>query len=252
MLTTAIALLIVVQGRQQDSNGGDKLSAAQLVGRVFEKYSKADSVAGSIKCTQTAQNATVITQTDLQFDRPGKIYLYQTRTGSKGRQWLLVSDGKIFSYDRPATGGDIEFGKLRRTEAVTQHDFTQKIQDLYMAAEHSLGDLNAMLDVAISSNSRLSRLKGQWATLGYKGKIKAEDGRTLQVVGGNWRDSENVPSTGQYLMYFTEDSEFVKYETSQSFAFPTVSKEPVIVHTVWESTLKIGAKTDPALYKVIQ
>lgn len=87
MITTAIALLTIIQGPQRDSSNPDKTTAAQIMSKVFSRYADAQTAVGTVKMTQTALDVTLNIDTELQFDRPGKIYLHQTRNGTHARQW---------------------------------------------------------------------------------------------------------------------------------------------------------------------
>jgi len=246
MITTAIALLLSLHVPQQDASEPTKLSASQIMSRVFSRYAAAQSAVGSIKMTQSAQNVSINIETELQFDRPSKLYLHQSRNGSRPGQWLVCSDGKEFSYDRPEGG----FGKPRYVELVTQGGVEQKIGDFYMAAEKSLGEMNAMLDIAISQPSRLRRLMAQWATLTYQGKV-ALNGVDVQKITGEYRDDPKLAPSGKFEIYVNDAGDFVRYVVNERFMFPSRSKEPIDITTVWDSNIKLGAKTEPALYRVI-
>jgi len=245
MITTAIALLVTIQAPQQDGVVPQKTGAAQIMSKVFGRYASAQSISGTIKMAQSAKNVTVNILSELQYDRPSKIYLHQTRDGSKPRQWLLVSDGKLFAYDRP----EGVLGRDRFPENVTQNGIEQKISDIYVASALSLGDMNAMLDVAICHPNRLNILRSQWATLSYQGRVTL-NGDLVHKISGQYRENPTAPVSGQYEIYVNEDGDFLRYIVNERFMFPGQSKEPVDVKTVWDSTLKVGAKTDPALYRV--
>jgi hypothetical protein len=248
LLTVAIALLTLVQAPQQDTSDGVKLSPSQIMAKMFEHYSSAKTISGSIKMTQTALNQVLHIQTDLQFDRPNLIYLHQVRDGAHQNQWFLTSDGKEFSYDRP---GDLDPGLRKRfVEYAKQHDTSLTLGDFLVAASHSVGDLNAMVESAIASTTALKKLTAQWATLVYRGRFTL-DGKSVSGMSGQFRQSAISPVTGDFEAYINDDGDFVKYVLHQRFGFPEVSKQPIDVTTVWESTLKVNAATNPTLYKVI-
>ncbi len=247
MITLSIALLLTLQSAQQEATVPVKESASQILSKVFSRYAGAQSISGNIKMSQTARGVTLSINTDLQYDRPSRIYLHQIRYGNNPKEWLLVSDGKSFSYNKP---NDRSFGRDRYSELVTQNGVDQKISELYMASEQSLGELNAILDVAICQPSRLNRLKAQWATIKYQGRVTL-NGALVKKISGQYRDDPNAPANGEFGIYVTEEGDFVRYETTQRFVFPTISNQPVDVKTTWDSTLKVGEKTNPSLYKVI-
>ncbi len=245
-MTLAIAVLTLNLVTLQEPTGTPKTSASQVLSKVLTHYAEAQSVSGSIKMTQSAQGVTINIVSDLQYERPSKIYLRQERLGSKAATWLLTSDGKIFSYDNP----ERILGGPRHRELVSQNGNDQKISDLYMAAEFSLGDLNPILDIAISHPSRLKRLKSQWATLKYQGQVKIGDVQ-VQKIAGDYREDATKAAAGTFEIYVNDAGDVVRYVTTQRFIFPSVSKEPVEVVTTWDSTVKVSGTINPALFKVV-
>ncbi len=258
MLTTAIALLMAAQAPQ--TTGGDTLSASQILTKMFARYASAQSVSGNIKMVQTitgdpkvmqtAKNGTIEADSQLQFDRPTKIFLHQTRSGTKGGEWYLTSDGKEFSYDRPNQTGDIIYGRRRYVELVTQHGVNLTIANFLGAASHSLGDINPMIEAAIADPDRLKRLVAQWASLEYRGRFSV-NGQMVQGMSGQYRDSPTAPINGNFEAYVSDAGDFVRFVLIQKFSYPKVSPEPFEVKTTWNSDIALNVKTDPGLYKVI-
>ncbi|MDR3688474.1 MAG: hypothetical protein P4L46_03785 [Fimbriimonas sp.] len=246
MIATVLALTIALHGPGQDTTAPAKESASQILTKAFGHYASAQTAAGTIKMTQTALGVSLSIETDLQFDRPSKLFLRQSRTGARPHQWLVTSDGVRFSYDRP----EGELGKDRYVEFVTQGGITQKISDYYIAAAKSLGEQSAMLDVALSEPGRLRRLKSQWASLAYQGRVNI-DGQLVHKITGLYREDGSAAASGRFEIYVTEDGDFVRYVVAQRFVFPSKSKDPIDVNTQWDSTIKVGAKTDPSLYQVV-
>ena len=244
MITTVIALLVGIQGP-----AATKVSAAGIMTKMFAHYADAKSVVGTIKMTLTAAGESLHTNTNVQFDRPSKIFLHQTRDGLHPREWLLVSDAKSFSYDPPNEQSKI-FGQKRHVEYVTQHGTSQNLGDFLSAAAQSLGDINPMIEAMISSKVWLQKLTGQWATLVYRGKVTA-NGQECHAITGNYRDNVSAPPSGTFEAYVTEDGEFVKYVLHQRVSVANGVRDPVDVTTTWDAVLKIDAPSDPALYSVL-
>ena len=240
-MTTAIALLTLVANAVPQ----EKPTAGQILTKALARYATATSVSGSILMTQSAQGQSINFITKLQYERPYKIYLYQQKNGKNPDAWLLVSDGVLFSYNDPNDQRKLK----RNTEYVTQNGIDQKLADLYMAAEHSIGDLSPILDIAISQPIRLQRLKSQWATLNFEGNGKV-NGVSVQRITGQLRIDAKTPPAGSFEIDVTDDGDIVRYSTIQKYSFPDISKDVVEVSTVWDSNLKVGGKIEPALYKV--
>jgi hypothetical protein len=252
MITLAIAMLIGIQGPQQDSNGSQKESPSKIMSRMFAHYAEANSVVGTIRMTQSAQGKAVHTQTELQFERPSKIFLRQVRDGLKGRQWLLTSDGNTFSYNRP---DDEDYGRDRYVEYVTQHNKALTISEEMLAAYKSLGDVNPILESTVASKEWLTRLTQQWATLVYHGRATV-NGKDVAEVTGEYRDTNLVKVSGTFSAYVTDEGELVRYQLKQIMQVgnPTNPREtiPVEVVTTWDSDLKLNGRTDPTLYRVVK
>ena len=246
MITTAIALLVALQAPAQTQDAAQAKSPVALLSKMLARYHDAKSVAGTIKMTQTVKDVTLVTDTTVQFDRPSKLFLKQTRGGAEPRQWLITSDGKYFSYDRP---NDTSFGRSRYVELVTQHDVSQKIDDIYAAGQKSLGDLNPMLDAVMGESVRLKLVTGQWENLVYRGRVKVR-GKEVDAISGQYRDNPASPISGTVELYLTDDGDFFRYVLQQNMSFPQVSQETFHVVTIWDSDLKLDKPTDPALYKV--
>jgi len=244
-IALAFITLATTQGQAQVSQ--EKPTASQLLTKVLSRYSTATSVSGNIVMTQSAQGQTINVVTKLQYERPGKIFLAQQKNGKNPDAWLLVSDGETFSYNDPNDATHVK----RNTEYRIQNGIEQKVADLYMAAERSLGDLNPILDIAISQPVRLQRLKEQWATLNVEGTAKV-NGIAVQRVTGLLRVDAKTPAAGTFEIDVTDEGDIVRYGTSQKYSFPDISKEVIEVTTIWDSNLKVGGKIDPALYKVIR
>jgi len=251
VITAAIALLIGIQGSQQASGDQAKLSPSQILSKMFAHYAEAKSAVGTIKMTQTAVNTSVHITTDLQFERPSLIFLRQVRDGSLPHQWYLTSDGKEFSYDHPSNRDPGLYGKRRMVEYVTQHSQSLTVSDFLNAATYSLGDMNPMIISAIGSKEALKKLIGQWATLNYEGRITV-DGQIAQRIVGQYRETSIGPIAGQFEADISETGDFMKYVLRQRMMFPKLDKEAIEVTTTWESSLKVDATTDKALYKVVQ
>ena len=249
LITTTLAILVSITGIQQGDAVLAKPSASKLMTQMFAHYAAAPSVVGTIKMTQSAQGVNLHITTDLQFDRPGNLYIHQVRDGSRSKQWTVTSNGIIWTYDRPDTQ-DPHMGPNRHVEYVTQNNFTMTLPDFFAAASHSLGDINPILIAAISSKDWLKRLAGQWATLTYVGPTTV-NGVAVDEVAGKYREGVGHSQSGDYEAYLTPSGDLLRYVLKQKLAFQGVTKDPLVVTTVWESDLHLGAVTNKDLYKPI-
>ncbi len=249
MNLTPLVLLLSMVSAPQGEAAGTKSTPSEILTKMFARYASANSISGTIAMTQSANGASIHTNTELQFDRPSQLYLRQVRDGSTARQWLVTSDGTEWTYDRPESQSGA-FGKPRYREYVTQHGYRMTMSDFLTGASSSLGDVNAMLISAMSSKEWMKRLTGQWASLQYDGKSTL-DGQSVLKISGQYRENPSLAPSGTFEIYVSEAGDFLRYATRQRMQFPKISQDPIEIVTVWNSTLKIGAVTDPKLYRVV-
>ena len=249
MNANCLALILSVLTTPQGEVTNGQKTPSEILSNMFAHYAAAKSAVGTVTMTQTANAVSIHTKTELQFDRPSQLYIRQVRDGSRSHQWLVTSNGKDWSYDRPDTqsGG---YGKSRYHEYVTQHGYTMNLADFLGASSKSLGDVNPMLISAISSKEWMKQLTGQWASLDNRGKTTLGDLSVVEITG-QYRENPSMPASGTFEIYVTDAGDFVRYVVHQRLAFPKISQEPVDVTTIWDSTIKINVQTDPNLYRVV-
>jgi hypothetical protein len=232
---------------------GQQPSAAELVGKTFAHYNSAQSATGKIRMTQTMMNHSVVIDTELQFERPSKLYIKQVQSSKAGsKTWLVTSDGKNFSYDPPAVV--ITRTTTRLMEAIEQNGRTLDYRDVYRAAVDSLGDRSAPLDVVIGRREDLDFFRNQLATVKYAGKERVGD-TDVHVVTGDWREYGRAPVSGTYQMLITDAGELKRYARKETLAVNVgggQSLPPQDVLTIWDVDVKVNGKPDAALFKVIR
>ncbi|MEZ0325552.1 MAG: outer membrane lipoprotein carrier protein LolA [Fimbriimonas sp.] len=251
MLTTLIAVVVAAQAQGgQVPQAAPTETAVQIIEKVLAKYAGAKTISGTVTFKQSASGLTARGETQLQFEKPSKIYLkqiYQGASAGDRREMLLVSDGKVFSYDKP----DGTFGRSRFTEFVTQHGTSQSIQDMYTVERGRLADRSPLVDVAIGRTQDLKELLAQWASMKVHSVAKVKD-REIEATAivGDYRDNAEAAITGSFEVYVTKDYELVRYVTKYMLRLPQ-SDKPIEVLTVWDSDLKVNAQVNPALFRVI-
>ena len=245
MLTFALGLALF----QQD--GRPPVTAAGLITKAFARYAGASSVVGDIRLTQTAQGHSVTVDSQLQYERPSRFFLLQRRNSSEPKQWLVTSDGFKFSYDVP----EGLLGKSRYVENINVYfggkPKTLTVGDVYLAANHSLGDRNSVLDIVVARSDDLKYRLSQWPTfsLGQHAHIRNVD--AWQIVG-EFREADNKPVTASFELYITDDGDIVRYVHREQMKFAQVSADVITVVSTWDVNLIVNGKTNPALFRVIQ
>ena len=257
IVTTFVTALIALCGPQ----GSEAPTAASLISKCFAVYHDAQSLSGTIKLTQSAGNVSLTISTELQLDRPGKLFLHQIKTGSKPEDWLVTSDGSQFSYDRPE---GLLGSRDRYVENLLVDDaFHKHIQlglpDIYGAVLRSISDKSAFLDIAIGRKEDLGFLLSQWPAFKLHGKVKVGEVECYAITG-SYRDGQSSPVSGTFELYIKENGEFVRYVVKQDMQFQlkpdnsgrqNVLTDPIHITSIWDSNLELNGKLNPALFKVV-
>ncbi len=248
-----IPLIACVAIAQQGA--GAPPSGAELISKMFAYYAKATSLSGTITMTQKAQSISVTLNTTIAYETPSKLYVKQVLSGSQPRTWMVTSDGTDFTYDYPNdrrfAGSKTEPGRLE--EPVNFMGNPLGYQDIFRAALRSLGDLNIPELLAIGGRANFSVIKGQIATIEYGGTSKIGDA-TVIVLKGNWRSVPQAQPTAKYELDITPDGQLKRYTQDEIFSMKTKDGTipPQEILTIWDVDLKVDAKPDEALFKVIK
>lgn len=237
-------------GSAQQPQPQQRPSASALVSQVLAYYSGAQSLVGTIRFTQTAQSKAVVIDTHLQFERPSKLYIRQELTAEEKMVWLVVSDGSNFSYNTPDNlPGATNLPRL--VEQVSQNGQSLDVPKIYKASASSIGDRSAALDIAIGHPEDLKSLTYQWATLESKGRVRLGS-EELELVAGRWRPYGTAPASGLFEMYITPAGELRRYVVVENVSPEGANGAVFEIRSVWDVHIKIGAKPDSALFKVIR
>ena len=228
-------------------SSGQPSSASDLISKMLSRYAGAKTVVGTIEMTQEAKGATVTTETELQYERPSKIYLRQAEHSSQGRSFLLTSDGRTFSYDPPP---DAPRGKARYTELTTNGYKQLDLKEIYTATRDSIVDPNHMLNIAIGRTGDLKKFIEQIANFHLAGSQKVGDEVIYEIIG-KYSLQPGAEASGDFDMYISSDGDFRKLSVRQFFGVakhPEIA--PIAVTTTWVSTLQVNAKPNQALFTV--
>lgn len=219
------------------------VTATGLVSRMFDRYYKAKTLGGNIRTTQSAGGATVVTETNLAYERPGKLRLEQRQRLASGvKQKWIVSDGAVFRYTPPERIITADGFVSERIKASGHAD--QTVADLYAVIAADLPDRSPMLDAFIARPEDLTYFKNQLTKL-QLGPMESVNGRPAYSIEGDWREIESVLAVGHFKMDITEGGELLRYVLTQSFAAPGVggqaNGDPITVTTTWESSVTVDA-----------
>ncbi len=237
-----------------------RVTAAELISKAFARYASADRIVGDIRLTQVAQNRSVNVDTQIQLEKPAKVFLFQRRGGSEPRERLVTSDGRTFSYDKP----DKSLGRPRYTEDIhiffanKPKDLT--IGDIYLAGvTREWADKGAMLDVIVARSEATEKGKiypdlqyrlSQWPAFQLQGKVRIGN-VDAWGISGSYRDDESKPVTGSFELYITDTGDIVRYVLRQQMEFPNITKDIINVVSTWDIHVIVNGTTNAALFRVV-
>ncbi len=238
MIATVLALVVTFAGPVQEPTPSAK------IGFMLAKYNSARTLTGTIVKTEGNSQESGQLITDLQYERPAKLYIRQTRQTISGGAWTVTSDGKYFSYDKPDTESH---GRGRLLEEVDGKYGRLKIAEIYAASSKSLADRSAPLDMAISRPEDLQFLRNQWATVN-SGGTKEVGGEKFYVVSGKWRTYGEDQVSGNYEMWISATNDLRMYVVRELIIVG--GAETLLIHK-WDVNLKVDDQVNPKLFKVI-
>lgn len=249
MITTVVAASLLLTGQVQGGQGGGQaqpqVSPRELLSRMFARYAGAKSLVGHITLTASAMNQSGTLSTELQYEYPNKIYIRQKKNVGNGRGWLLVSDGKYFTYDAPSLPGvDEQKRLLEKTQFL---DKKLGVKEIYATGAANLGDRSTALDILIARNEDLRFITSQWATMQYSG-TKDYDGVKVHVIIGSWRQNEVSPANGQFRIYVTDEGDLRQFAKSEKVGLDVGQTTDVLF--VWDVKAEVNGKVDPSLFSV--
>lgn len=249
MLATAALTLLLAQQHMQPTAQPEAPRPSALVGKMLARYFEAPTIVGRIGLTVAAPTGAVNVETTLQIERPGKMYIRQTKSAGDKRAFLITADGKGFTYDAP----DIRIGQPSNKRLFEAYGKKTEIYDLkaaFSVAGAVLPDRSMALDVAIGRREDLAFIRGQWATMQAMGSFPVRE-QTAFVVGGDWRPDATAPVAGTYRMAITADGDLVQYEIRQTIVVPGSNLGPQTIVQTWDVNLSLTTKPNPDLFKLV-
>ncbi len=238
-MITALALLIAVQ---------DAKTPAQRVSEMLLRYYNAESLSGTITLTQTSGNVAVTVVTELDYVRPDKLSIRQTRRSSFPGQWVVTSDGTAFTYNEPGNA-DPKVHRLQEPMTTLQ-GAKLDIRGVYAACSNSLGERPAPLDIAIGRKEDLQALKIQWSTLGAVDAVGTPPAGTT-VVGGRWREYDGAAETATYQMWISPSGDLKRFMQFERLMVEA-GRPSQLVTSDWVVDLKIGQVPDSKKFVLVK
>lgn len=247
MLAT-LAVSFALAGSPVQGNPG-----SALVSKMLQYYSGAKSITGTITYSATDGAGKVQVVTTLQYERPSKLYIRQVKGGQHPLRWLVVSDGKTFSYGHNPDSLDPLQDRLR--EPVQQGTTTYDVNSIYaISATEGLGDRSIPLDIAIGRHEDLAHDNLTWMTVQLDGKT-TYNGTSANLIKGKWRpygeaatDTNRAP--GRYEMVIADDGRLLSYSIMRWIARdPQNPGDTFELRESWDVDLTVNGTPVQNLFK---
>ncbi len=253
------------------------MKSQDILANCLAKYAAASSVTGEFLMTQTSGGKKVSVKTELQIERPSKIYLHQTSDSVSPNEWLVVSDGSNFGYDLPKD----QLGARKRLfepvvsqPNVTGERMALKVHSIYLATKRSLGDVpNPFVEFSTQSAGDNISVKGFLTRLKYSADAKekaAADGTPVYSISGTiWlgdaiKNSDGSPSldslgnpkyesAGRYEMQFSKEFDLLSMKSTETISITDKANNlptQIIIVTTWTGKISVNQTPVQALFKV--
>ena len=264
---TALTIALLIAGHQ-----GSGLKSNEIIQKCLAKYAEANSGMGEFLMTQSASGKKITIKTELQFERPSKMYLHQSSESVAPNDWLIISDGVKFGYDVPGARTSNRrrlFEEIAGTPAVTGEKKVLKIHSIYLAAKRSLGDVpNPFLEFVTQTVGEKQSLKGYLSRLKKieqepKEKELADGSTGYSISGSMWlgeqqKDGDGKPieqydSIARYEMQISKDFDLVSMKTIETMSIADKSTNlptEIIIVTTWTGKMQLNQSPGEAIFKV--
>ncbi|MEI8281307.1 MAG: hypothetical protein WCG75_02780 [Armatimonadota bacterium] len=265
---TALSIAIMLAGQQAPA-----MKSQDIIGKCLAKYAEANSGIGEFVMSQTAAGKKVSIKTDLQFERPSKLFIHQFSDTVEPNDWLVVSDGNQFGYDVP---GSRKGGVRRRLfEGVISlpgpngDRHVQMVHNIYLAAKRSLGDVpNPFLEFITQGSGESQSLRGYLARLKKidpepKEKEGADGNSVYSISGQMWfgdalkdadgKVTDQYESLGRYEMQISKSFELISMKTIENMAITDKANNlptQINIVTTWTGKIQLNQKPADAIFKV--
>lgn len=221
-----------------------------FLSKIEKAYEQKLCAAGTIRLTvDVPQQDRMIIDTNLQYLRPGRIYIYQKQKVGKGKSQFMVSDGKVFKYiPRPLSSWTT--AKDYYVELVRKRDGSfQTVEEMYLAGAQGVMDRSIPLDIIMAGKLGVTDARKLLA-----GSIRAEDaevgGVKCEMYTGRFRPGHTQAPIFWFELAMTPGGELKRFRTQESIQANTGA--PVKVNWTWEVDVAINdeTKVDKKYFKV--
>jgi hypothetical protein len=223
-----------------------------LIEKMLGRYYTANSLVGKVRLTVAAENATATLDTELQYEKPAKVYIHQQKNvadpdPTRPTSWLVTSDGVKFTYDAPNLTNGQKRTRLREDVLDPRTGKPNDVKMIYAVVRPTLGDFSMPLDIAFAHPANLNYRRGQWINHSVTGTTEIR-GKMAYLVAGAYRISQGEPESGKYQMAITADGDLLQYVERIVVG---VNGKNVEIVSQWDVDLTVNGTVNAALFKLI-
>ncbi len=228
----------------------DLPSPAALITKMFDTYYYAQTISGKIHYTISAPVGSATLDTDVQIERPGKLYIRQFKPTGDKKVWIVTADGTSVSYGAPRDTPVPD--NMRLQEKVGPMYPLKDLRDAYAAASSSIEDRSVPLDVAVGKTTDLDHIRYQFKSLKNEGKTQV-DGKTAYVIGGDWKEYGDAPVSGKFQMVVSETGELYRYVVRRVLAVSEAKNvPPQPITQTWDVNLTVNGPVNEDLFTIVK
>lgn len=223
---------------------------SELVAKMLARYATAPTLKGEILYTQSAAGKSLTGRTEVQYQRPSKIFVNQKVESADLVASRIVSNGSRFLYSLPANlaSGDMAADPHQVLVEPVQQEQTLTIAEIYGVGASSLTPRPVPLDIAVGRKQDLMLFKSQIATLQDLGPATV-DGQAVRLIGGDWRAYADAPVSAKYQMAITDQGDLVRYVQRELIADPRPNMAPIEVVSTWIARFDLSTPPDPKVFE---
>ncbi|MBS1721651.1 MAG: hypothetical protein JSS66_01455 [Armatimonadetes bacterium] len=222
-------------------------TAGTVISKMIARYHDAKTLSGDCNTTLKVGARQINIAAKFQVERPKKIYLRQIVDGV-AMPYIVTSDGKEFSYNKPIGLEDHRGDKLRLTEPVGD----KSLGDIYRDVSESVVERSPILDLVVSDMRDLQLFRDQLTSMKLMGEIDLNGQKVYKIVG-RWRLNSKSETNADFGIYITADGDLKRYALSQEAELGDGPvKEKVTVSRLYDVDIKVNSDLDQKLFAVLK
>lgn len=223
--------------------------ASDLVSKCLARYGSCNTLTGTIRMVQQAGEARVSIETVLQYEKPSKLYVMQTKYAGESWKWAITSNGEQFSYNAPLDLPPHD-PRIRLVEPVKSGNKVLDVRDIFAVGSSTLGDVSFPLIALLGTPAAIRKSLDEWAGMQTTGRTRVSE-QEAYVIVGQWRDGPTAQPTGRFRIVIGTEGDLYSYEKEEVVAFHP-DLPPMQVRTEWQVRAEPNGKVNPALFRVLR